>query len=86
MKKQGMHAWVQKGKEMVCAACMHYICFLICFVCLATRPAAFNLLVSNAHYQQFTGMGKKVREICVCEENTERFRVGVYIFHVPGLF
>ena len=84
MKKQGMHAWVQKGKEeMVCG--MHYTMPFV--LCVWQRGRLlFNLLVSNAHYQQFTGMGKKVREICVCEENTERFRVGVYIFHVPGLF
>jgi hypothetical protein len=59
---------VQKGnKEMVCG--MHALLCLFCFVCLATatRPAAFNLLVSNAHYQQcLLGWEKGARDlICV---------------------
>jgi len=58
-RNKAMHAWVQKGKEMLRGmhACMHYICF-VCLA-LATRPAAFNLLASNAHYQQFPAMGKR---------------------------
>ena len=52
-----------------------------CIVCLAlaTRPAAFNLLVSNAHYQQFPAMGKRHERDLRVIKKTKRDFVWVYL-------